>query len=227
MSLQYIYQNGHYIPFLYPIVYSFLQNHLLTSTILLKALAVNFFIHFGHLLSYAHIAPPPLKAFVRFTDSGYIATFLTYFQPKLFPIAFNVHMFITIAFFTVVLCFSDSDVDDIYDDAIDFQYTRIWSYTIHGLFTLFFLYHLVNPKNKTTYTFNNETYFQTLTWMIIWFCLIYIPWRLLTGDPVYAVLGDDSSTITKIGVVCLVFVIFYITNSIGRVLSSYKSLFSI
>jgi len=39
------------------------------------------------------------------------------------------------------------------------------------------------------------TLFWTYMWMYAWFCFVYMPWRVLTGDIVYSVLGSKTDLV--------------------------------
>lgn len=211
VSLQYAYENGYYIPLLYPIFYYIFKNHLLSCTIVLKLLAINFFVHFGKDIPSAQYCSPLVKPFMRFTDTGYVATFLNHYQPELFPIAFNLHLMIAIAYWIGIALFDFSDIDYLDCNRIDNTYTKLWSYAIHTLPALFYLYNI----SKTKESFNYRTFVNTIGWIAIWFCMIYIPWRLLTNDPIYGVLDDSHSIYFKLGLTCIVFALVVLVNTMA------------
>ena len=70
-----------------------------TSTIIIqKMYVINYYYHYEHLY---HFVPHPynwIKQFIRFTDTGHIVSFLYYFNPKMLPLAHNVHFIITFAY---------------------------------------------------------------------------------------------------------------------------------
>lgn len=228
VSLEYAYKNGYYIPFLYPFFYWIFKNHLLTSTIILKMLAVNYFFHFGSEIPSAKYCTPLIKPFMRLTDTGYIATFLSHYQPELFPIAFNVHMVIAIAYWIAIAFCNFSDVDSLDSNQIDNVYCKWWSYAIHTIPAVFYFYNI----SKTKQAFNFRTFANSIGWVLIWFVLIYIPWRLFTDDPIYNILGDSYSTGFKVGITFLVFTFLAIVNLLaekyqlvtGSLILPYKSL---
>lgn len=196
----------------------FFQNHLLTTTIVLKLLSTNYFVHFGHLLDYANICNPILKPFMRLTDSGCIATIIYVCYPHFFPVAFNLHFLICVAYFISVVLFSMTDVDEISQPYIDDKYSEIWCYFVHFMPLLFLLFYLFKDNHKFTF----QTYLYSVAWVLIWFIFIYIPWRLLTGDAIYNILEEDQNKYMQLTVVFSVFVLLYIGNSLGCLISRNK-----
>lgn len=213
-NIQYIYQNGHYVPFLYPFVYFLLNNHLLTITILLKILAVNYFVHFGHLLPVSSICNPILKPFMRLTDTGYIATCFFIFNPAFFPIAFNIHMLIFVGYFIAILFCGMTDADYIHLPQVDNDFALKWSYAVHLLPICFYLYYMI--QHRKNIRFSNSTFKYSAYWVLIWFVFIYIPWRVFTGDIIYSILGDETSLYMKLLIVAGVFIALYGSNCVGQ-----------
>ena len=142
----YVYENGYYIPFLYPVFYVLLQDHLLAVTIVLKLLATSLYVHFGHLYEYSKYCPVITKPFMRLTDTGYIATLLAYKYQEFFPVAFNLHFMISFAYFFAVLVLGMTDMDKNYTADIDGDFITAWSYSIHSIPFVLFAYMLTQKK---------------------------------------------------------------------------------
>lgn len=211
---QYIYQNGHYIPFLYPLFYYLAGSHLLTVTIVLKMLAVNYFVHFGNFLPFSSICNPILKGFMRLTDTGYIATCFFIFNPTFFPIAFNIHMLIFIGYFIAILFCGMTDADYIYLPQVDNDFASKWSYVVHLLPICFYIYYM--SKNRKNIQFTTSTFKYSVYWVLIWFVFIYMPWRIFTGDVIYSILGKETTIYMKIMIVIGVLIALYSSNHIGK-----------
>ena len=95
------------------------NNLFLTTIFSLKAFSANYWYHFYDLYDYnIPVKYNQIKQIVRFTDTGHIASFLYYFYPKFFPIAFNVHFAITFSYWITVKCFDMKDTDIDNDDRI-------------------------------------------------------------------------------------------------------------
>jgi hypothetical protein len=219
MDVQYIYENGYYIPFLYPVVYSLIQNHLLTTTIILKLIVINFYLQFGHLYDYSNYCPTIVKPFARLTDIGYIITFVHYFNPVIFPIAFNIHFMLSIAYLFGKHVLHFNDMETSYYDNIDYKYIEIWSNAIHILPFSFFCYMLFSNKYKFTY----NTFLYSFFLVLAWLSFIYIPYRIVTGDCIYSILEYEKPRLIQLVVMLLIILLLYIGNIIGDNIYKYNS----
>lgn len=220
-SWTYIFENGYYIPLFYPLVYWYIPDHLIATTIILKLLATNYYIHFGKFYDYSNHCPSITKAFVRLTDTGYLATLMAYLYPSTFPVAFNIHFMLTISFFFATQVLGMKDMDGTYPSpTIDSTFAETWMHAIHTLPFLFFCYQLIaNPQNKS---FTFQTFYQSIAWVLAWFVFIYIPFRLITGDCVYSILAADENRWLQMAVVALVFVVLFVSNWIGQTITTRK-----
>jgi hypothetical protein len=74
------------------------------------------------------------------------------------------------------------------------------------------------------YNYVNLTY--TYIWLYTWFILIYIPWRLYTGDTVYSIL-DLNKTPKHISIYFIFYIhlLVFLSNMIGytscKIITSY------
>lgn len=216
LTIKYIYENGYYIPFLYPLFYLLLQNHLLTSTIVLKMLATNFYIHFGHHYEYSKYCPVITKPFMRLTDTGYIATLIALYKPSFFPTAFNIHFLITTAFFFAVGVLGMEDTDKNYTSDIDGDFITRWSYCVHLIPFAIFCYMLTTKK----YTFDEKSFYYSVAWVLAWFLFIYGPFRALTGDCIYSILDYKEDRGIQFAVVILAVVFLFAGNMFGKMINN-------
>ena len=218
-KVKYVFENGYYIPFLYPVFYYFLQNHLLTVTIVLKLLATNFYVHFGHMYEYSKYCPVITKPFMRLTDTGYIATLIAHYYPSFFPVAFNIHFMISTAYFFAVVVLGMKDMDKNYTTDIDGDFITMWSYCVHLIPFSIFCYMLLQKK----YNFDRSTFSQALMWAFGWLFFIYVPFRLLTGDCIYSVLDYNESRWVQIAVVLIVILLLLAGNTVGQMASGHAT----
>ena len=89
-------KNGCYVPIVYIGLWYLTNDFYLSTMIALKLHTMNYYFWFEH---HYNFLPSPynfLKQFVRFTDSGVIASFIYYFYPAFFPIAHNVQFLVTL-----------------------------------------------------------------------------------------------------------------------------------
>jgi len=214
-------KNGFYIPVLFWGLSTSLNQLFLPMVLCLKLCSLNYYYWFSHIYDYNFTNKKYniLKQFVRFTDTGHIASFLYYLYPQFLPIAFNVHFIITVGYWVARFCFDLQDSDGYSDADIIPWYNNIWVVFNHGLAFTCFTWILITEKQCSNY-FTYDSIEYTFYWIYAWFFLIYIPWRMKTGDAVYSILSNESSTFTKIIYVVLIHLFVIISNMVGHFLQS-------
>lgn len=209
MSLKYLFNNGFDIILL--CLYHSFEQPILSLYVFLKAFSVNYYINFGHLY------PQPLfyrwKHLVRLTDSGHIANFLFYFYPNMLPLCHNVHFVISSGFyFTSFFLGMKSTNDTIEHPDICSSIQVIYTHINHTLPYMILLY----SNTKQQYIFDEHTFFQTILWLYGWLFFIYFPWRYYTGDPVYSILGNQTSIFMKVTVIMIFHGLAFWGNEFGK-----------
>jgi len=211
--------NGFYIPILNVLLYLTTKDFYLTTIIIQKLYVSNYYYHHEHLY---HFVPHPynwVKQFIRFTDTGHLVSFLYYFNPKMLPLAHNVHFMITFAYWFAKLFLGMEDRDDrnSYPHIVAFE--TFWSASNHGLVYSIIVYRMLNDdecnNNFTTKDFN-----YTCMWLYSWAIFIYLPWRYFIGDPVYSILANDKPVITILSAFVLMNSCAYISNLVGYLLTN-------
>jgi hypothetical protein len=216
------FKNGIYIPFLHIFIYSLTKNLYLSTIISLKLFPTKFFFWFEEKNVYAnnnYIKYRQLRQFVRFTDTGHTASLIYYFYPKFLPIAFNIHLMITIGYWYGKLILKVNDIDKIRDNEYIVFYNNIWADLNHGLILIF----LTKDIYNLDYCFSSYDLYYTFTWLYFWAFFIYIPWRLITNDPVYIVFNNEQPLTTKIKYFFIANFIALISNYIGSLLVTCTS----
>ena len=180
----YFIKNGFYIPVLHILIYKY-TNFFLSSIICNQLYTVNYFYWFSNYFDFK--IPKKynkLKQFINFTYSGNFAMYIYYFFPDFLPVCHNIHFIITFSYWIVKFFYRCSDTDDIYHPDVCNLFIKIWSCIGHILPYLLCL----NEIQKVNNTFNYFTLTFTCLWVYAWALLIYIPWRIATGDYVYSIL---------------------------------------
>lgn len=204
-------KNGLYIPVVHGIIYKHTQNMYLATIISMKLIPTNYLIWFGHTENISsHLVQ--LKQFVRFTDTGHLASFIYFFRPDFLPIAHNIHFLIMAGYwigklFGVKESGSNNDLDLM--PRIHF----ITSGLNHGLVYGFLVRDIIA---SSTYSFSTDTLIYSYAWAYAWLFCVYIPWRHLTNDEVYSVLSVKTPVMIKIAFFSLMHVIMYTGNHIGK-----------
>jgi len=215
--LRIILKNGFYIPFLFPIVYHSTQHILLSTTITLKLFPANYMFWYSHKFDYlfADRRYNQIKQFVRFTDTGYLASVLAHHY---LPIAFNVHFAITFGYWIAKLALGLDDVDRTNGPTYSMNYERFWGALIHGIPLIVLIYSLSTQE----YEYVCPDYFSprdltiSWAWLWIWFFAVYIPWNIRTGDPVYSFMGWNVPIMYKLAVFLLMHLLLGVSNVVGR-----------
>jgi len=200
MLMQFI-QNGFYIHFITAFLYYITHNPYLSWNISIKLYSMNYFYWYGHLFSYL---PNPkynwIKQFVRFTDSGHIASFLPLFYKPSLPLCHNVHFVIMTGYWIGKLVFGISDADrqnSSEANTIIEWHMDLCTYIHHSVpYSFIYLLWKENMDNKKMVCNDQYEYnslFYTYVWLYIWFLFIYMPWRLYTKDCVYSILDSKQT----------------------------------
>ena len=211
-------KNGVYIPFLHVALIYFTNDLFLSSIIAAKLYPANYYCFFYNHYQYANLPKwvGILKQFVRFTDTGYIASFIYFFYPEFFPLAFNIHFFITFGFWGSVFFFNMRDLDDRYHPEIMTKYATLWSIHNHIVpFALFVREFFIHPELCTYSLFSINNLFQSYQWLYSWLIFIYMPWRIITGDCVYSMLSYDTSIKKLLELILFMHCLFIVSNISG------------
>lgn len=207
-------KNGLYIPVVHGIIYNRTKNLYLATIISLKLIPTNFFLWFGH-TENIHPKFMRFKQFVRFTDTGHLASFIYLLRPDFLPIAHNIHFFIMTVYWTGKIC-GVKETTNIVDHEIIPQVQMISSWLNHGLIYGFLVKDILSSSHIH---FSPYTLLYSYTWAYTWLLCIYIPWRHITKDEVYSILSVKTPTFTKMGFFVFVHIIMYLGNTVGKQLS--------
>lgn len=223
MYLYIYYKNGFHMVLLFWILFLYTNDLFLSTIVALKAFSAHFWYHFSYLYDYN--IPRKynvLKQFVRFTDTGHLASFIYYFFPAFFPIAFNVHFIITFGHWTGKLLLGMKDMDTATDNTMIMSFQNLFDTLNHSLVLILLTYQMYKDPSLCENRFNHDSTLYTFMWLYSWFCLIYIPWRLITKDCVYSVLemNDTSKVLYTLPIIGLIHVLLVIANISGRGLCS-------
>lgn len=223
-------RNGLYVIPLFPILY-YTSNDLFLSTIIcLKLFSANFWYYYSHLYNYN--IPRKynvLKQFIRLTDTGHLVSFVYYFNPAFFPVAFNVHFIISFAYWLTTLFFGMEDLDNATDSSMIMPAHNTFCALNHGYPLLLLIVKMSNDPDVCVNCFNEQSLYYTQLWLYSWLFFIYIPWRILTNDPVYSILEGNTfmKLLCKIPIIILVVSLATVANYSGSYLSNYFESFLI
>ena len=217
-------KNGIYIHFIYFLLYHMTQNVYLSAAITFKLYSINYFYWFGHIYTYL---PNPrnnwIKQFIRFTDTGHIASFIVLFYPRLLPIAHNIHFIIMSGYWIGKFGFNLQDADKIVcnksnpdtSDIID-THTDICTYMHHTIPYMLVLAQMHDSERSCLVEYNNANLLYTYYWLYTWAICIYIPWRLITNDAVYSILDQTQTpSLLMILFIGFIHILVYLSNIIG------------
>jgi hypothetical protein len=217
-------KNGYYIHFLHMFMYYLTNDIFVSSSICIKLYSVNFFYWYGYYYSYLQNKRYNwIKQFIRFTDTGHIASVFAFLYPSFIPLSQNIHFIIMFGYWCGKLCFDMKDVDRINNsdvsDIVEWH-MDVCTY-IHHTIPYMLIYSLIIRESKTRelnceYEYNNVNLKYTYIWLYAWFIFIYMPWRLYTGDTVYSIL-DLKQTPIHISMYFILFIHFlvFLSNSVG------------
>jgi hypothetical protein len=213
-----IIRDGIYLPFLNILLYAATNNFYLSIIIIQMLYVINYYYHYEHL--YNHVPHPYnwVKQFVRFTDTGRLASFLYYFYPQTLPIAHNVHFIITFAYWIGKLFLGVDDLDQKNRETYLYIYEQCWSIVNHGIVYSIIVYRMLTENECNDY-FTRTYFYYTILWLYAWGIFIYIPWRCFTGDPVYSILANDKPFKTLFMAFVLMNSCAFISNYVGYLLT--------
>jgi hypothetical protein len=215
---QNIIRDGFYIPIVNVLLYTTTNDFYLTTIIIQKLYVANYYYHYEHLYDYVPHPYNWVKQFIRFTDTGRLASFLYYFYPQTLPIVHNVHFMITFAYWYARIFFGMDDRDQKNKDTYLSAYEKCWTISNHGLVYLIIVYRMLN-ENQCNHYFTRMDFYYTVLWLYAWGIFIYIPWRCFTGDPVYSILANDTPLKTVFMAVVLMNSCAFISNYVGYLLT--------
>ena len=214
-------KNGFFIPMVSVLLYQVTGDLFLSSIVGLKLFPTNFFYWFYEKFAYF---PEPykrlnqLKQFVRLTDTGHIVSFVYYFYPQFFPIAFNIHFIITLGYWYSVIVLKMSDTAEVVDDDYIVWFNNLWAYAVHAVPIVLLIRELMLQDVCVVYFTTNDLYYSYI-WVYSWLFLVYAPWRYYTKDPVYSILDANGPFSIKIKIFTIMNVAVFISNIIGYFIS--------
>ena len=126
-------KNGFIILNLYYPLYLLVNDHLTTTTIILKLLHINYYYYFGHLSPKLNHTTKLIRPWVRLTDTGFYALIVYYFYNDFFPICFNIHFVISVAYWIIMIVFGFQDSDNIHSHELSIYIAQFISSMTHGL----------------------------------------------------------------------------------------------
>ena len=216
-----ILKNGYYIPFLFPLVYYYTQNVLLSTNLTLKLFPANYFFWYFHKFDYgfADRRYNQIKQFVRFTDTGYLVSILAVASHAYIPNAFNIHFAITFGYWIAKLALGLDDVDRTNGSEYSINYEKFWGALIHGLPLTILLQKILTDRpypEECPYYFSPRDLKVSCAWLWVWFFGVYIPWRIRTGDPVYSFMHNTVPFAYKFAVFVLMHGLLTVSNITGR-----------
>ena len=210
-------KNGYYIPFLYVGLLFIFRDLFHVTLFTIKLYSVHHFYWFGELYSYKNIPKQYnfVKQFVRMTDTGHLVSLLYMIDPSYLPLAHNVHFFITVGFWTgKYLGSNDRDMISISNNHENMKmYNNIISCISHGIPYLLFLREI--SLKEECYVFDYHTLCITYQWIYIWFFMVYIPWRIYTGDVIYTIMDINNGIEKPMKFFCFLKILVGISNIFG------------
>ena len=209
-------KNGFIILNSYYPLYLLFNDHLITTTIILKLLHINYYYYFGHLSPKLNHTTKLIRPWVRLTDTGFYALIVYYFYNDFFPICFNIHFVISIAYWIIMIVFGFQDSDNIHSHELNTYIAQFISSITHGLPLLLLSKDICTNKIY----FNDASLSYTNYWISGWFLFIYIPWRLFTHDEIYTVLNINTPQIYKLCTIFFVFILSFLSNEIGKIIQN-------
>jgi len=208
-------KNGYYIPPLHAVLYYITGSAFTSSAIAMKIYPANYFYWFGQ---YYDFQIPKkynwIKQFVRFTDTGYLASYIYLYDPAFFPIAYNVHYTITMGYWIGKIGFDMQNIDLLDFPDLNRKFELTWTSFNHGLILALLTYETMS-SNMCYGQFSWSDLQWSYYWMYAWFFAIYLPWRFTTGDCVYGILSNDVSLQTKIAFILVIHGVMGLGNITG------------
>jgi len=191
----------------------------LASCVAIKLYSINYFYWYGHLFHY--LQNPRYnwtKQFIRFTDTGHLASFMILFYPNLIPLAHNIHFAIATGYWLGKYVFQLKDADQLMNvPDLDYGHMDICTYIHHTVpysIVIYSIYKQHGPSCEIQYDHSNLMY--TYAWMYAWTFFIYVPWRYYTGDTVYSILDQKITPGPMIfGFIWFIHIMLYVSNFVG------------
>jgi hypothetical protein len=224
-----IFKNGYYILLLPLVLYPATQNVLLSATATLKMFPINYFHWYSYKCDYkfADREYNQLKQFVRFTDTGYLASILAVLSPSYLPNAFNIHFAITFGYWIAIIALGLDDVDNTNGAEYDVSFEKLWGGLVHAvpitIITYKIMYEPAENSDMCPYCFSPRDLIASYVWLWTWFLAVYIPWRQRTGDPVYSFMDRKSHLGFKMAGGILMHGLLAVSNITGRYIHEYAS----
>jgi len=216
-------KNGLYIPFISSIIYYTTNNFFLSTIIALKVHSFNFFYWFAPCYKYKNL-PKKLyfiKQFIRFTDTGHIASFIYFFNPHFFPIAYNVHFIITFGYWIGKIYLKIKEKQQLNNIENIKIIENIWMYINHIVPLLLLIRELYTSSNLCNYKiFILKDLYYSYIWLYTWFFCIYIPWYNITDDYVYSMFSPKTTIKYKIYIILFIHFLILISNTTGKLIHS-------
>jgi len=208
-----LFENGLHIPFLYFIFYLVTDHHLISYSLMMKLFSINYYYNFNEKFKSLTFIQSQIKPWVRFTDTGYIASLIYYMYPSFFPIAFNVHFTISIGYWCTMTFFKITDNDSFDKCSLFYNYFhKLMSYLLHTIPLALLFTDMCTYKNK----FDDFSMYYSILWGISWIFFILIPWKYFTKDSIYTIFNDNVSINRKILIIFIMFSIINLSNNIGE-----------
>ena len=212
-----IIKNGMFIHLIH-VYLTYKYNFYIASCIAIKLYSVNYFFWFGNLLNlFKNPRHNWVKQFIRFTDTGHIASFMILSAPSLLPVAHNVHFTIMAGYWLGKFAFNMKDADKLMISDIDADHMDLCTYIHHTLPYLLMLHQMYNQQYISCYIeYDTLNLIYTYAWLYSWFIFIYLPWNYFTGDKVYSILDPKITSLPNIiGFVGVIHLFIYIANEVG------------
>ena len=217
-NITFMFKNGFHIHFIHAFLYLWLQDVFLSTIIAIKLYSINYFFWFGTEYNFFPNTSRLnwVKQFIRFTDTGHLASFLVLFCPHLIPVAHNIHFTIMIGYWGGRFAFGVKDADHIeHVDLIPWHTDMLTG--IHHIVP----YCLIGWKIYSAtecYDFNWVSTYQSVAWLCTWFFGVYLPWRFITGDTVYSILDATTRPETQFIFMGLIIWLVVLGNYVGSLL---------
>jgi len=220
-------KNGMYIHFLHALL-QYRYGTFVASAVGIKMYSINYFYWYGHMYSYlANRKYNWVKQFIRFTDTGHIASFLIIICPEAVPISHNVQFLIMTGYWAGKLVFNMKDADRIPQDKdnhlVD-AHTDFCTYIHHTIPYAVVILKMaeigaIKDENYCAATYDNVNLIHTYLWVYTWLVCIYMPWRLYTNDTVYSILDINQTSLRTIGIFIGVFhLLIFVSNCVGHII---------
>jgi hypothetical protein len=210
-------KNGYYIPTIHASLYYMTGDAFVSTSLAMKLYPANYFYWFGE---YYDFRIPKkynwVKQFVRFTDTGYMASYIYILYPDFLPVTYNVHFLITFGYwFGKQTCKMDMDLYPI--SGLNKNFVIAWSDVNHGIHWVLLTYKIISSDMCSEH-FTLEHLKWSYYWLYAWFFAIYLPWRIMTGDCVYEIFASDTPWSKKIAFVGIMHLLIALGNTTGYLL---------